>query len=231
MATDITIPTVKAPPMRDGDRMTREEFERAWDAMPEVKKAELIEGVVYMTPVSRSHGTPHFDFIGWLWLYRLLTPGTEGAADTSIRFDDDNMPQPDALLRILETHGGRSNVDTDGYYVSGPELVAEISRTTTSYDLGVKRDVYRRFGVQEYVVWRVEDRAIDWFVLRGGSYTPLAAGADGVLRSEVFPGLWLDPTALVTGDAVRLLSVAQRGHGSPEHGEFIRLLQGRAGRV
>lgn len=215
--------------MRDGDRMTREEFERRWDAMPEVKKAELIEGVVYMPPVSRSHGTPHFNFITWLGLYQLLTPGTEGADNTSIRFDDMNMPQPDALLRILETHGGRSRVDADGYYESGPELIAEIARTSTSYDLGVKREVYRRFGVQEYIVWRVEDRAIDWFALRNGVYVALATGPGGVLRSEVFPGLWLDPAALVVGDAARLLAVAQQGHGSPEHAAFIRELQRRAG--
>lgn len=107
MATDIRQPIVEVPPMRDGDRMTRDEFERRWEAMPEVKKAELIEGVVYRPPVSRRRGAPHFDFIAWLGLYQMLTPGIEGAADTSIRFDGANMPQPDALLRILETHGGR----------------------------------------------------------------------------------------------------------------------------
>lgn len=229
MATDITRPAVEVPPLRDGDRMTREEFERRWDAMPEVKNAELIEGVVHMPPVSRSHGTPHFDLIVLLGWYRMVTPGTEGAADTSIRFDDTNMPQPDALLRILETHGGRSRVDADGYYENGPELVAEIARTTAAYDLGVKREVYRRFGVREYIVWRVEDRAIDWFALRNGVYVPLPPGPDGVLRSEVFPGLWLDPAALVAGNAVRLLAVAQQGHGSPEHAEFMRELQRRAG--
>lgn len=231
MATDITLPTVEVPLMRDGDRLTREEFERRWEAMPEVKRAELIEGVVYMPPVSRNHGTPHFNFIAWLGLYQLLTPGTEGADNTSIRFDDANMPQPDALLRILETHGGRSQVDADGYYESGPELVAEIARTSTSYDLGVKREVYRRFGVQEYVVWRIEDRVIDWFTLKNGVYVPLVVGTDGVLRSEVFPGLWLDPAALVGKDAARLLAVAQQGHGTPEHGEFIRELQRRASQV
>jgi Uma2 family endonuclease len=230
MATDIKQLGVEIPPLRHGDRMTREEFERRWDAMPDLKKAELIEGVVHMPPVARNHGTPHFNLISWLGLYQLLTPGTEGGDNTSIRFDDANMPQPDALLRILETHGGRSRVDADGYYDSGPELVAEVSRSTRFDDLGVKLPVYQRFGVPEYIVWRVDDRQVDWFVLSAGTYTPLQPGGDGVVRSLVFPGLWLDPAALVAGDSARLLAVAQQGHGSPEHSAFVRELQGRAGR-
>jgi Uma2 family endonuclease len=253
MATDTTRPAVEVPPLRHGDRMTRAEFERRWEAMPDLKKAELIEGVVYirdepgvderrrppenggptggvvdMSPVSRKHGTPHFRLVTWLGLYQLLTPGTEGGDNTSIRFDDDNMPQPDAILRIDENLGGRSRVDADGYYVGGPELVAEVARSSELYDLGVKRDVCRRHGVQEYIVWRVDDRAVDWFVIRNGLYFPLDPGPDGVLRSEVFPGLWLDPAALVAGDATRLLAVAQQGHGSPEHAAFVAELRRRA---
>lgn len=230
MATDMTRPAVEVPPLRDGDRMTRGEFERRWDAMPEVKNAELIEGVVHMPPaLSVDHGEPHFDLIALLGWYRMLTPGVMGGDNTSIRFDDENMPQPDVVLRVLESHGGRCQVTPDRYLEGGPELVAEIARTTAAYDLGVKREVYRRFGVREYIVWRVEDRAIDWFALRNGVYVPLPPGPDGVFRSEVFPGLWLDPAALVAGNAVRLLAVAQQGHGSPEHAEFMRELQRRAG--
>ena len=35
-------------PLEHGDHLTREEFERRYEAMPHVRKAELIEGVVYM---------------------------------------------------------------------------------------------------------------------------------------------------------------------------------------
>lgn len=221
MATDMTAPRTEVPPLRDGERLTRAEFERRWDAMPEVKKAELIDGVVSMPALTRDHAVPHFDLIGWLWMYRILTPGTEGADNASVQFDDDNMPQPDALLRVRESHGGRSRVTHDRYYEGGVELIVEISNTTAAADLGAKRDVYRRFGVQEYIVWRVADRALDWFVLRDGYYWPLDPGADGVLRSEVFPGLWLDPVAVVAGDGARVLAVAQLGHGSPEHAAFV----------
>src|SRR5205814_2060530 len=83
--------------------------------------------------------------------------------------------------------------------------------------------VYRRNGVGEYLVWRVLDRAIDWFVLRGGQLVPLAPDG-GLLRSEVFPGLWLDPEALVRGDIAAVLAVVRRGLGSPEHAAFVRRL-------
>jgi Uma2 family endonuclease len=227
MATDVRMPATGVPPLRDGDRLSRAEFERRWDATPEVKEAELIDGVVHMPPLSRHHGTPHFSLIGWLCMYQMLTPGTEGADNASVRFDDLNMPQPDALLRILESHGGRSRVSADGYFEGGPELIAEVSRTTADEDLGAKREVYRRHKVPEYIVWRVADKALDWYVLRGEYYLNLDPGPDGVLRSEVFPGLWLDPAALIRGDSARVLAVAQLGHGSPEHTAFVAGLRRR----
>jgi len=198
--------------------------------MPEVLKAELIDGIAHMpAALSADHGTPHFGMITWLGMYQLLTPGVEGSDNASIRFDDENMPQPEALLRIIETHGGQSRLSEDRDFEGGPELIAEISNTTVTLDLGAKRDIYRRFGVREYIVWRVPDRAVDWFVLRSGKYAPLDSGTDGIFRSEVFPGLRLDPVALVNNDAKRLLTVAQLGHGSPEHCEFVAELARRAG--
>src|SRR5215813_5463025 len=82
------------PLLENGDRLTRVEFERRYDAMPEVKKAELIEGVVYMgSPVGiLRHSGPHFDTIGWLAQYRASTPGTLGGDNGSIRLDMENMP-------------------------------------------------------------------------------------------------------------------------------------------
>ncbi len=233
MATDLITIEIDIPPLRDGDRVTREEFERRWETMPEVKKAELIDGVIHMpaaAALSNNHSEPHFGMITWLGIYQLLTSGVKGADNGSIRFDNRNMPQPDALLRIAESHGGQCRLSEDHYLEGAPELIAEIANTSAAYDLGAKLSVYRRFGVKEYIVWRVADRALDWFVLRGGQYSPLVPGPDGILRSEVFPGLWLDPVALVNADARRLFEVAQLGHGSPEHCEFLAELSRRASR-
>jgi hypothetical protein len=214
------------PPLRNGDRLTAEEFERRYDAMPGLKKAELIKGVVYMAPpISfEDHAGPHFDLIGWLGLYRMATPGVRGGDNSTLRLSLANRPQPDACLFLLPTHGGQARIDGDGYIAGGPELAAEVAATSENYDLHDKLDVYRDNGVREYIVWRVFDRAIDWFVLRGDRYERLAPGADGVYRSEVLPGLWLDPAALVAGDMARVAQVAQQGIASPEHAAFVARL-------
>lgn len=214
------------PELRAGDRLTRAEFERRYAAMPHVKKAELIEGVVYMpSPVTQEdHGGPHFDVITWLGVYRAGTPGVEGGDNSTLRLDLDNEPQPDAFLRILPDYGGQSH--NSGKYVAGaPELIAEVAASSVSYDLHDKLRAYRRNEVREYVVWRVWDRAIDWFVLRDDRYERLAPNAEGQHRSEIFPGLWLEPAALLRGDLAQVIAVLQQGLASPEHAEFMTRLQ------
>src|SRR5687767_6376710 len=115
------------PPLQSGDRLSRDEFERRYDATPGLAKAELIDGVVYMPPpVSHDdHGRPHFDLITCLGVYRAATPGVTGGDNGSIRLDLGSMPQPDAYLLILPSHGGQARIDDDGYVEGAPELVAE----------------------------------------------------------------------------------------------------------
>jgi Uma2 family endonuclease len=214
-------------PLEPGDHLSREEFERRYDAMPELKKAELLEGVVYMpSPVRwNRHAGPHLHVITWLGVYHAGTLGTQAGDNASIRLDLENEPQPDAALIIHPSRGGRVRLSADDYIEGGPELVVEVSASSASLDLNAKLRVYRRNGVQEYLVWRVLEQAVDWFALRGGQYDRLAPGPDGILRSEVFPGLWLDPAALVGLDLAGVLGVLQRGLASPEHAAFRARLQ------
>ncbi len=214
------------PPLEAGDRLTRPEFERRYEAMPGLKKAELIDGVVYLPSPTRfrKHGQPHGRVVAWLVTYAAATSGVEAADNVTTRLDNDNEPQPDVALRIETERGGRSHIDDEDYLVGGPELVCEVASSTVSYDLGPKLQTYRRHGVLEYVVWRFRDRAVDWFVLREGSYVVLPPAAGGILKSEAFPGLWLDPAALVAGDMARVLDVLRQGLGSAEHAEFRRRL-------
>ncbi len=212
------------PELQQGDRLTRAEFERRYEAMPHLKKAELIDGTVYMgSPVSARHGIPHADLATWLGVYRAFTPGLETADNSTVRLDEENEPQPDVLLRIAPAHGGQSA--NDGPYFGGaPELVAEVAVSSASYDLHVKKNAYQRSGVREYLVHRVRDREFDWFILRDGGYERLAHEA-GLFRSEAFPGLWLDAAALLAGDMKRVLEVVQQGIASPPHAEFVAKLQ------
>jgi hypothetical protein len=211
------------PPLENGDRLTRPEFERRYEAMPHLKKAELIEGVVFMpSPVRQpEHSRPQFNLIAWLGQYCTFTPGVEGGDNGTLRLDLDNEPQPDGFLMITAACGGRARIDEDHYVSGGPELIAEVAASSVSHDLGDKRNVYRRSGVREYVVWRVLDRAIDWFVLREGRYELLIPDASGVYRSEVFPGLWLAADALIAGDLLRVAHTVQEGLASGEHAEFV----------
>lgn len=214
------------PPLENGDHLTREEFERRYDAMPGLKKAELIEGVVYMpSPVRhRRHGHPHTRLITWLGIYETDTPGVEAGDNGTIRLDLDNEPQPDVFLIILPECGGQARISNDDYIEGAPELVAEVSASSASIDLGKKFDVYRRNGVREYVIWRVLDRQVDWYVNRGGRFERVNPPADGILRSEVFPGLWLDAAALVRNDRKAVQAALQQGLDSPEHAEFVARL-------
>jgi Uma2 family endonuclease len=218
--------------LQNGDRLSAAEFQRRYDAMPVSTKAELVEGIVYMPPpvFEDSHGGPHADVMGWLGCFRAATPGVRSADNTSLRLDLGNLPQPDAYLRILPTHGGKTRTDKAGYIVGAPELIVEVAASSANYDLHAKLAAYQRNGVREYVVWRTYDAAIDWFLLRGGRYQRLRQGKDGIYRSRVLPGLWLNPTALLRGDMATVLSVVQQGAASAEHASFIHRLQKAANR-
>jgi Uma2 family endonuclease len=217
----------RVPPLQPGDRLTRNEFERRYEAMPDVTKAELIEGVVYMpSPMSaEEHGEPHFDFVTWLGVYRAHTPGLRGGDNSTLRLDMDNEPQPDAYLRLLPECGGQSRL-VEGYVEGAPELITEIAASSVSYDLHDKLNAYRRNRVLEYVVWRVWDREIDWFVWQDGRYERAAAD-DGIFKSRVFPGLWLDGAAAIRGDMARVLEVLQQGLSTSEHASFVEKIRNR----
>lgn len=214
------------PPLEAGDRLTRDEFERRFDATPDLKKAELIEGVVYIPPpVSHiGHSVPQADFLTWLGTYRAATPGVVAGDNGSIRLDLHNMPQPDAYLMIAPACGGQARVDADDYVAGAPELVGEIASSSASRDLHDKLQAYRRNGVKEYVVWRTRDGAVDYFVLRGGRYEPVTPDAHGMIKSEAFPGLWLAPNLLTTEDLAGVMRVAQQGIASAEHVQFVQRL-------
>jgi Uma2 family endonuclease len=215
--------SAKIPALENGDRLTRAEFERRYAAMSRVKKVELIEGVVHMpAPVKVSHGKPHAQVVSGLGVYCAGTPGVQLNDNTTVRLDADNEVQPDALLRL--ERGGRSSISGDGYIEGAPEMIAEIAASSASIDLHAKMNVYRRSGVQEYLVWQTFESRLDWFEMREEAFVPLAADDEGVFRSNVFPGLWLDARALLEGDLAAVLKELQKGLETSEHGEFVRKL-------
>lgn len=231
------------PELRDGDRLSKREFWRRYEATESVRRAELIEGVVHVisashirgeespvAPISNEgHGGPQSDILFWLGSYAVATYGVRPSGPSTIRgLDPDTSPEPDALLRILPECGGRTWTDADDYLVRGPELIVEIAKVTASIDLGPKLRTNRDDGVPEYLVWRTRHKVIDWFRLERREYVPLEPDTDGFHKSRVFPGLWLDPVAMVDGDIAKVLAVVQQGIASPEHAKFVEKLRKKA---
>lgn len=210
----MAVPALKhqIPPLVAGDHLDRAEFELRYEADERIKKAELIDGVVYVaSPVSVEHADPHGLLIFWLNAWRMTAPGIRVLDNATLRVDDDNEPQPDAMLC---RNGGGARVDEDGYVEGTPELVAEVAWSSSAYDLHQKKEVYRRIGVQTYVVYAARERRVRWFELSAGRYVEQNPDGAGVFRAEHLPGLWLDSKALIAGDARALFATLQEASGT-----------------
>lgn len=218
----------KTPPLEPGDHLTVAEFERRYQAMPDLKKAELIDGIVYIPTRFGEciRGVSRFNLIAWLGIYHVFTPATAAGAHCTLKLPrGENMPQPDMHLRMLPEFGGQSSVGADGYLFGVPELVAEAAASSASYDLHEKLRAYQRNGVREYVVWRTRDHALDWFILRGSKFHSLNTDKGGLLKSKCFPGLWLDADALLGGDMAKVYNVTHEGLASAEHQRFVKKME------
>ena len=224
-----TSTTSSARTLENGDRLTRGEFERRYEAHPDIKKAELIEGVVHMPSPTRSgsHARPHAATITWLGSYAASTPGVLVNDNPTVRLDLDNEPQPDAALLIDPGAGGQARLSDDDYIEGAPELIAEIASSSASYDLHDKLHAYRRNGVREYLVWRTLEHRIAWLELADGAYRPLQPDAAGLIHSRVFPGLRLAVDAMLRGDLAAVLRELQHDLGENVHQAFVARLAGR----
>ena len=224
------------PRLYDGDRLDREEFHRRYEAMGPGVRAELVEGIVYLhndgngmaSPVSLdAHAHPHGIVTTWVGYYVARTTKLVFGSDGSILLDQGNEPQPDVLLGIPEAVGGQTRTvrRKDKTYVDGaPELVIEVSASTASLDLNAKLAAYARNGVREYLILLTDRQPAElrWLLLDGLGGTRLEPDpADSLLKSRVFPGLWLDSTALLAGDLPALIAAVDRGAATDDHAAFV----------
>jgi Uma2 family endonuclease len=212
--------------LHSGDHMSREEFHRIYEKMPDHIKAELVGGVVYVaSPLRVRHGTSQPALTTALFMYAVNTPGVEAGDNTTVLLGPEGEFQPDLYLRILPDFGGQSKTSVQDYVEGAPELVIELSHSTRSLDMNSKKEEYARHGVREYVVWTLTDNLFHWFDLPADQETP--ASADGVLRLKTFPGLWIDAAALSAKDYKKFVATFQQGLATPEHAAFVERL-GRA---
>lgn len=197
------------PPLESGDRLTAPEFERRYLLHPEIRRAELIEGVVYIgTPeVRHTVGAAQQLASGWLGTYQAAHPDVNGGDGSTTRLDSENDVQPGSFLRYRV---GSSRITEDDYIEGAPELVFEVAASSAAVDLGPKLRAYRRNGVQEYIVWQLYENRLSWFSLEDGEYVELQPDARGVISSKVFPGLRLAVQKLLDRDIAGVLAEQNR---------------------
>lgn len=225
--------SARAPTLREGEQLDREEFMDRWEALPNLKFAELIGGFVYLRqfPVSLDHGDGAIEVSFVLKHYAMATPGCAGSGESTWYMRDD-APLPESSLRILPEYGGQSSTfirNGKRFGIGAPELIVEVSLSTLNYEVSVKKELYRKAGVREFVCIQPEEKKVNWFRLVGSNYVELKPKG-GIYRSVVFPGLWLDAKALFAGDSARVLDVLREGLNSPEHASFKVELAARKGK-
>lgn len=220
----------RLPLLEAGECLDQATFHERYKAMPAAFRAELIGGMVIVSsPLSRGHSVYHTLVITWLGHYWLATPGTSAWDNVTTILSAASELQPDAALLIEPACGGQTGLTADDYITGAPELVVEVAVSSSSIDLHAKRRAYEQAGVLEYLVVVVRQRLIRRFMLQQGAYQEQAADADGMLRSHVFPGLWLHAEALLQLDGVRLMEVLQQGLATPEHAGFVHQLRQQRG--
>lgn len=222
-------PTKAIPPLENGDHLDQATFHARYKAMPEDYRAELIEGVVYMaSPRKVPHSKAQFLVVRWLDEYAEATPGIQALANNTQILGPESEPEPDACLFITPECGGQVYEDAEEFLHGAPELIVEVSSSTESIDLNRKKQDYRKAGVREYVVLALRLQQVFWFVRQRGRYTEVPLPSDGLFRSRMFPGLWLDAEAILANQRPGVLAALRRGLASREHALFVAQLQKRA---
>jgi Uma2 family endonuclease len=214
------------PPLRlcNGDRMKQPEFHRRYKTYPDDVKFELIGGTVFMaSPLRWPHGKYNVKLSFALELYSTATPGVEAGDNATIILGEEHEPQPDLALRLLPEYGGQSRENAEEYIEGPPELLAEIAYSSWAIDMNQKREAYQQTGVLEYLVLLVEEQELHWFDFQRGRL--IRPNREGISRSRVFPGLWIDGAALLARDSKRIQEVVQQGLATPEHARFVKRLE------
>ena len=207
----------------NGERMSQPEFHRRYEACPNGEKWELVGGVVYYmaSPLKLNHSRYDGEIGLLLETYRLQTPGIEVTHNATAILGGESEPQPDLAMRILPEYGGQSRTSADDYLEGAPELVVEIAHSRRALAMHAKRKDYQRSGVIEYLILLVEEQQIKWFDFPN----EISPNREGISRSRVFPGFWVDIEALLHRDSRRLMEVLQQGLASRQHASFVKRLE------
>jgi Uma2 family endonuclease len=212
----------KVGKLHNGKKLSQEEFHSIYEKMPADFRAELIDGTVFIRePLGIPHASNHADLTTLLGIYKLKTPGLQLCDSASVFLSSNDEVQPDLLLRILPKYGGSSKDTYTGYIAGAPELVIEVAHSSRAIDLFKKRKRYEKFGVQEYMVFCLAPAEIFWFEKDSPNYKSIQK-ENGVYKSKIFPGLWIDEAAMIRTDSDKWMAVLEEGLRSKEHEQFVK---------
>lgn len=212
------------PPLENGDLLHSCEFLRRYDRMPELKKAELVNGQVFMGHhvLASLHGAPHGMVSMLLGYFSAYTPGTTSYSRPTLVVDEGNVFQPDCVLCI--NNSGRTWANEDDLLCGAPELVFEVSVGSTSLDVLAKKQVCERLGVLDYVVWCTLDARLHWFHREGERFVETKPNTAGLLCSRSLPGLQTPVADLLALNGLKVMTCLEEGLATPAHAEFVRSL-------
>ncbi|MFT3878951.1 MAG: Uma2 family endonuclease [Gemmatales bacterium] len=211
----------KLPLLYDGQRLDRETFHRLYEASPELKRVQLIEGIVHMPSPMRfvQHANPQTCINGWLFCYSSQTPGVRNGGSATLKIDTENEFEPDGMLFYDQ---GQLVIADDGYLEGVPELVVEVSASTISVDSKEKFRVYEKQGVKEYLLWNTQADTITWFARNKNKFVAMKPNRAGIIQSKTFPGLWLDVAAMLEGDLTQVMKTLNEGLTSGPHVKYVK---------
>jgi Uma2 family endonuclease len=198
--------------LENGEHLTVVDFLRRYEEETGLRKCQLIEGTVHMPSPVRADAHAEPDNLIQFWLATFaysktgLKAGVKAYTNATLVLDQENAPQPDAILCSTPKPQHRVWLDSRGYLCGAPEFICEIADSTRSIDMHEKKRAYRRAGITEYLVWLTEEKTVVWYHLEDGDYKALAADKQGLLHSRVFSGLILDTKALLKRDGARLVA-------------------------
>jgi hypothetical protein len=228
VAKPVTTPPKRfVPPFENGDRLDQKTFHDLYERTPFRFRAELVDGIVYLKipkPV-RLRRRPRLSLSVWLGAYEAETEGVQIAMHATNILIDRNETHPYQTVIVDPALGGRTSINADDFVEGGAELLVEIAERSCSLPYHKKFEQYQKANVREYIIVNLESRNFNWFTNTANGFQPIKPNADGIMKSRVLPGLWLDREATLNDNNKRVRAVLDSGLASPEHAKFVTKLQ------
>lgn len=154
----------------------------------------------------------------WLCQYRRSTPCVESLGRVSIFLDPTTEIETTAAMWLTPGADDRPRWQRcEGV----PELLVEVTATVHNKVFRRRLRVYEQSEIHELLVVTGDPRDTALYARENGRFARVSPADDGSYRSRVFPGLWLDPSALFSDEWNEMAACLDRGMATEEHAAFV----------